>query len=482
MTGMTPRAFLFCAPFSFTGVLMDFGPQLIVESPGDFKVFTDIFVQRYPKYGVKLYTPGATWKTRNRSLNDGEVKQHLNGDKAVGVVAQWYCEFGAVDFDDREKSEVQEIRASMGFDDKNSLLCTSESDNSYHLLFRPSLNGKPPPAKRFYNAFKVQANENRVEIYPQKNRIFRLPFGRGQELATIAGHLFTQPELLHEFLKLETYEITQLETQKDFDFKGRTIGQGLTLQTYSGFMAEAAGYYQHGLQAPSTRHWAQFCVAALLYRKYNLPPDQVCREVWKWIRTKHNGFSKDIIGYPQRVKYEIKKQVEWLYYNNDLDQNYPDTVHNNYRGYLAKDDLPLILEAAGGSLPRCKFLFEVVKFFYPRKFQVNLSSRELLQRWGSWRTYSRYTKELEQKGLVTRGQSYQVADEDKGIAGRSKSFQLHWPFKSPSECFFIEGRSVETFNEFVKFTISDPREFRQLLQANGSARTTALEAVRGIYR
>jgi hypothetical protein len=461
---------------------MDYGPQLIVESPDDFQIFTDIFVQRYPKYGVKLYTPGATWKTRNRSLNDGEVKQHLNGDKAVGVVAQWYCEFGAVDFDDREKREVEDIGASMGFDDKNSLLCTSESDNSYHLLFRPSLNGKPPPAKRFYNAFKVQAKEQRIEIYPQRNRIFRLPFGRGQELATIAGHLFTQPELLHQFLELEKYDITQLEPQKDFDFEGRAIGQGLTLQTYSGFMAEAAGYYEHGLQAPSTRYWAQFCVASLLYRRFNLPPDQVVREVWKWIKRKHNGYSRDLVKYPDKVKYEIKKQVEYLYHNSDLDRNYPDTVHNNYRGYLAKDDLPLIVEAVGGSLPRAKFLFEIVKFFYPRKFQVNLSSKKLLQRWGSSRTYYRYTQELEEKGLVTRGRSYRVTDDKKDIAGFSKTFQLNWPFKSPSECFFIEGRSVETFDEFVRFTVSDPREFRQLLQANGSARTTALEAVRGIYR
>jgi hypothetical protein len=461
---------------------MDAEPYLIAESLEDFQTYTSIFCQRHPKYGLKAYAPGASWRTINKPLHDDIIKKHLNGLMAVGTVAQWYAQYGVIDIDDRTKEEAEAIRAALGFDTSNSLLIESESPNSWHLYFRPTLNGRPPPITRFNKAFRVKAKEQGVEIYPQKNRIFRLAFGRGQEIATTTGFLFTQVDQLHEFLKLEPFDITQLEIQKEFDFQGQTLGSSiLTLPTYSGFMQEAQYLYEHGLQAPSSRHNAEYSVAWLFYRR-NIPPELVCREVWRWINAKSNGFSKDLVRYPDKVKYEIKKQVKWLYDNSDMERRYPDVVHNAYRGFLAKDDLPLIVEAAGGSLPRCKFLFEIVKFIYPRKYEVNLSSRKLLQRWGSSRTYYRYTQELEEKGLVTRGQQYRVTDKDKGVAGFSKSFKLNWPFKSPSECFFIEGRSVETFDEFVKFTVSDPREFRELLQGNGAKRTAALEAVRSIYR
>jgi hypothetical protein len=462
---------------------MDAEPYLIAESLEDFQTYTSIFCQRHPKYGLKAYAPGASWRTINKPLHDDIIKKHLNGLMAVGTVAQWYAQYGVIDIDDRTKEEAEAIRAALGFDTSNSLLIESESPNSWHLYFRPTLNGRPPPITRFNKAFRVKAKEQGVEIYPQKNRIFRLAFGRGQEIATTTGFLFTQVDQLHEFLKLEPFDITQLEMQKEFDFQGRSLGSGLILPTQNGFMSEAQYLYAHGLQAPSTRQGdgAQFKVAVLLYRAFNLPPQVVEREVYKWLKAKNNGYSKDIVNHPEQVKREIKRQVYELYSSADVTKNYPDVVHNAYRGFLAKDDLPLIVEAAGGSLPRCKFLFEIVKFFYPRKYEVNLSSKKILGRWGSPGTYYRYTQELEEKGLVTRGQRYRVADDEKGIAGVSKSFQLHWPFKSPSDCFFIEGRSVDTFQDYVKFTVENPLDFRELLQAKGAERTAALKATRSIY-
>jgi hypothetical protein len=452
---------------------MDAEPYLIVDSPADFDIYTQTFIQYIPKYGTKAYIPGAHWQTIRRPLNDGVVRQHLNGNRAVGVISQWYCRYGVIDIDDRTKAEAEDIRAALGFDAKNSLLFKSESPDSWHLYFRPTLNGQPPPVGRFNNAFRIQAKDRRVEVYPQKNRVFRLPLGRGQELATTTGFLYTQTDLLHEFLKLEPYDITQLEAQQDFDFQGRAIGQGLILPTHNGFMAEAAGYYEHGLLGPSTRHHAQFCVAALLYRKYNLPPDQVCREVWKWICTKHNGFSKDIIRYPQRVKYEIKKQVEWLYHNNDLGRAFPDQVHNGHNGYISKQDIPEIIEAAGGSMPRSRFLFYLVKYINPRRFRPFVPVHfDRFVEWGAQRTYTKYLNELEAKGLVKRGSAYSV--------GRfAKSISLKWDFKT-SDSILIEGRAVDTFEDALKLTHS-ASDFRELLQAKGAERTAALRATRSIY-
>jgi hypothetical protein len=321
--------------------------------------------------------------------------------------------------------------------------------------------------------------------------VFRLPLGRGQELATTTGFLYTQTDLLHEFLKLEPYDITQLEAQQDFDFQGRAIGQGLILPTHNGFMAEAAGYYEHGLLGPSTRHHAQFCVAALLYRKYNLPPDQVCREVWKWICTKHNGFSKDIIRYPQRVKYEIKKQVEWLYHNNDLGRAFPDQVHNGHNGYISKQDIPEIIEAAGASIPRARFLFYLVKHMYPseRRYRsiVNVYHKDLIT-WGSSRTYLKYLQEFEQKGILKRHDTYRTKKLSEELTKKFnrpfdpffKPISLNWKFKT-SDAVLIEGRAISSFEAAVRLTLPDPRDFRELVQGKGAERTAALKATRAIY-
>jgi hypothetical protein len=112
-----------------------------------------LFVQRSPRFAKKSYRPGARWATIHRRLSNKMIRGHLQHEYAIGTLSRWYPEVGIIDIDDREKGELDEIRDKLGLDASNSMLCSSESKDSYHILFRPKLNEKPPTTKRLYDDF-----------------------------------------------------------------------------------------------------------------------------------------------------------------------------------------------------------------------------------------------------------------------------------------------------------------------------------------
>jgi len=454
-------------------------PQLeitqIIDSPEYFEKYTKTFVQRRPLFGWKSFSPGARWSLAHQALNDTEIKKHLKGEQAIGTLGPWYPQYALLDLDHKPATIAEEIRAGLGLNDKNSMRFSSESLDSWHILFKPHLNNEPPPLTRFNNVLKKEAKKLDIEVYPQKKRVIRLPFGRGQYFEDrTTGFFLNQVELLDEFLKLDPFDITGLEEQQSLKFKG-TIGQRIPLPTASGFIQNATYLYDHGLQGPGTRHNAQFAVAVLLYRKMNFSPDQTVDEVWKWVNEKHNGQSRDILRHPQQVKREIIAQVQWLYHNTYFQRQYPDVVHNNHHGFIHKDDLPGILEATRGNVPRSRYLFHILKYCYPRQHRISVNIHtDKLRQWAGTRTSLQYLKEFETQGILKRGSQYQV---DRF----SKPLFLNWPFRPVSECAFVDGRTVETFQDFVRYCHTNPRDFRDLLQSKGAERTTALKATKTIY-
>jgi hypothetical protein len=96
-----------------------------------FRSYINLFVQRIPRYAVKK---SRSWTTKTKPLSDRPVQAHLAGQYAVAVLGKWYPEFGILDIDDRQRETVDEIREELGLDDKNSMLISSESPDSYHIL------------------------------------------------------------------------------------------------------------------------------------------------------------------------------------------------------------------------------------------------------------------------------------------------------------------------------------------------------------
>ena len=435
---------------------------------GPFRSYVDLFVQRIPRYAVKK---SRSWTTKNKPLSDRPVKAHLAGQYAVATLAQWYPSFAVIDIDDRPRGVVDEIRDKLGLEEKNSMLFSSESPDSFHLLLRPEYSSKPPTIRLLGNIFHNFCLQNGVEIYPQATRAIRLPFGPCQE------------PLDFEYLGLDTWEAKLFWFQKldAFDLRGVRGQQYLLDLALPDKPAiphlledNPAALFQHGLQAPSSRNYAQFKILYWLWRR-NVPRETAQDMVWAWVRKRHNGFSKDIISHPSAVRKEIGRQAGCIYDHYDLARVYPDSTHNLVTGFISKHDVENVIRVARGSLPRMRFLFHLVKYCAPRRYRTFVNvHRDRLIEWGNNRTYGKYLREFEEQGILTRGRSYQP-----GVF--SKAIKMVWPFKSSSDAVLYDGRSVEDFEGTVRLVFT-PEEFRVLIRNAGADRGWSFKMIRKIWK
>jgi len=432
-----------------------------------FNEYIDFFIQRTPRFIVKLKGDNTSWRTKNKVLEDKYVKAHLDQQYSIGTLAKWYPPCAILDIDDRFLEYVDEIKDKLGLDAFNSMLCSSESTNSYHLLFKPTYNNKPPTVRLLGNVFKPFVKQNNIEIYPQANRPIRAPFGLEQFCLDFEYKgLKTWEEKLYWLKRLNDYDIATVPYYQ----------QGLDLSFMKDKLPdcyeEGKLLLQFGLQQSNSRNDAQFKVLYYLWRN-EIPPNEAKRIVWVWIKTKHNGFSKDIITYPINVKKEIERQANRIYSTYELSYIYPDETHNGYNGYLTKPDIADIIRISKGNLPEMKFLYQVVKWCYPRRHRtfINLHS-DKLEEW-SKRNYMKYLDELKKKGIIQRSKSYQV---DKF----SKSIDIKWDFKDTKDAILDDNRSPNSLKNTIKLSYK-PEEIKALLETAGVKRTTAIEMIKKIY-
>ncbi len=432
-----------------------------------FREYTGLFVQRSPRYAVKM--AGRPWTTKKKPLPDRPIEAHLRGQYAVASLGRWYPEFAVLDVDDRPRGTVDEIRESLGLDAADSMLFSSESENSYHLFLRPEFREKPPTLRLLNSAFKEFARVRGVEIYPQPGRAVRLPFGPIQRpLDPEYSTLEKWTDKLFWFQKLNAFDISTVRGQQySFDF-------ALPIRpAIPSVMGEAAELFEHGLQSPGSRHESQFKLIYFFWRR-NIDPETTRAAVWEWIRRKHNGFSRTILERPGQVQAEIARQVDHVFGKYEFGRVYPDRTHNSFNGFISEPDLERIVRIARGSLPRMRFLFSLVKYYYPRRFRpfVGIHTDKLIE-WASRRTYQKYFGEFEAAGIVSRGSKYSP--------GRfSKNIRIEWPWKSEGEAVLFDGRAVDTFADSVRLVFR-PGDFRGLLEAASVKKDSAYRTIENIW-
>ena len=427
--------------------------------------YSESFVQRTPRYAVKRIG-GKAWRTRWGELSDDTVGEHLDGEKAVASLGRWYPGHAIIDIDDRELAVVENIRDRLGMDDSTSFLCTSESPDSYHLVFRPTYNGRPPTIRLLNEILEPFAASVGVEIYPKPTKPARLPFGRLQRILDPGyEHLEDWNHKLYWFQKLDPVELRGMPASQTYLPLLDPV-QKCGVGTYY----EGQEYLTHGLQHPSSRNHAQFCVLYYLWRR-NMPIEAAIDTVWRWIQESHHGYSKDILRHRQAVHDEIVRQASRIWSNY---RAYPDDPNNVHFGYLTAEDLPEIARIAGGSLPRMRFLYSLIKFAYPRRYRGRIPIHsDLLLDWGSPRTYLRRLAELEQKGIVARESSYFVGSFAKHLV-------VNWPWRD-APAILVEDRAPLTFEDTAREGF-DPRDFRALLTASGMKPSNASTYTRQVYR
>ncbi|MBA7523219.1 hypothetical protein ES705_15342 [subsurface metagenome] len=453
----------------------------IIIRPGEatFKEYLDVMIQRIPKH-LRKALGRKRWRTQNWVLSDSRIRDHLEGKYDIATLGRWYPEYAILDIDSRTKREVDEIRETLGLDELNSMLMKSESEDSYHLIFPPEYHGKPPTLNLLKDSFMEFCKSKRIEIYPQRRRPIRLPFGPHQPLLDIEYmRLESWKEKLYSFQKLNPFDLGSVKYhQLIFDFEP---GPGKLLLPTNIFQ-EAQDLLDHGLQFPSSRHDSQGLILFYLWRK-NIPVENAIEIVWNWISEKHNGFSKDILRSPRYVRKDIESQAHWTWNKYQVSQVYPDSTHKKHHGYITEPDIPDIVEATSGSWPRMKFLYNLIKFSYPRRHRRLISiHRDRLVKWSSTETYQKYLNELGEKGIAERGSAY-LAEGLPGSRGFAKNLKLNWKFRSSNEAIMHEGRATETFEGTIKFMFKKkPYEFRQQLIKVGVKQSTASERINSIWR
>lgn len=418
------------------------------------KLYIENFIQRRPRYAVKQIGK-KPWKTKKKPLSDRPIKAHLNGQYYVGVLGKWYPGFAVLDIDGKGKDNAEEIREKFKLNIDNSMLNTSESPGSYHLLFPVSYNNKPPTIKLLNEALGPYAREHGVEIYPQPNKPIRLPFGRNQKMADFEFvHLDSWQEKLFWYTKLDPLDLRDIPNQQlslDLNIKP----DNGKISTYE----EGKFLYEHGLIEKHSRHDSQFKVLYFLWR-HNIPIQNSIEMTWYWIRDKHNNNSEQILTNPRQVKKEIIRQANWIYANYDLSGIYPDEIHNIYKGYLTKSDIERIIHISKAGLPKSKFLFNLIKYCYPRRHRGFIRIHSNFLREWSFRNYQMYIEELQEFGIIKRYGSYKVDSY-------SKSISINWNFRDTSLAIITDNRAPETFEETIRASYK-PEEFRELLIKAGS--------------
>ncbi|MBA7494891.1 hypothetical protein ES702_05469 [subsurface metagenome] len=428
--------------------------------------YASTFVQRIPRYTVKL-KENKHWRTKKKFLVDTPIKAHLLKKYCIGVLGKWYPEYSILDIDNVTLEEPERIRDKLGLDPANSMLCSSESPDSYHILIRPSYNNKPPTIRLLQNTFKLFVKQNNIEIYPQANRTIRLPFGYNQDCLDI-GYIYLKSweEKLYWFLKLDDFDLSDIPyQQRELDLTYENPG-------IPDVFKEGEYLLKNGLQIKNSRHDAQFKMLYNLWRR-NIPVSQAKIIVWFVIKNRHNGFSKTIITNPGECKKEIDRQAARIYDTYEHSYIYPDETHNINNGYITKKDIADIVRI-NTNLPRMRFLYNFVKYCYPRRDRnfINIHSDKLIE-WSSTENYIKYLDELNKLEIVKRGNKY-VKN------GFSKSININWNFRNSKEAILDDGRSPNTFEDTIKLS-HKPEEFKALLKKAGIKRTTAIETVRRIF-
>ncbi|MHB8278773.1 MAG: hypothetical protein ACYDIA_14120, partial [Candidatus Humimicrobiaceae bacterium] len=226
----------------------------------EYKEFINTFIQRQPRYTVKF--KDSKWKTKQKYLVDLPIQAHLEGQYYIGTLGKWYPGFSVLDLDDTSIDDVERIRDGLSLEPSNSMLCSSESPGSYHILFRPSYKSKPPTIRLLQNILKPFGAQNNIEIYPKQNKAIRLPFGAGQDCLDIEYlHLKDWKEKLYWFQKLDNFDLSTIPYQQQ------------ELNLYIPVQRQKAGAYQigkelleTGLTGYNSRNESQFYILYYLWK------------------------------------------------------------------------------------------------------------------------------------------------------------------------------------------------------------------------
>jgi len=421
-----------------------------------FSSYKESFVRDFEgPYAIQW--PGGRWKTRYKKVSDPLIRAHLDKKYWLATKAPWYPRYAYIDLDEPSGGDLERILAALNLSDGQYCLCTSPSwkeSGNLHLIFAPRYRDRPVTKKLIFRALRERVKGAGAELYPQTRRKFRLPFGRDQYLvdAEVGAPLpYSWREALYWVQKLDHYPLEELSHQLELDLKVPRVETWVKRE-------EAEGLLEYGLPGPGTRHNSCLILAIYFFR-LNWDQSDVRAKLKRWLRAKHNGFSKEINkGNWRIVDREVDEIVNWTYEHYGRAKVYPDTTHN-LEAYITKPDMNFIGEVFPGDIVNQRRLFKLICYYRPRSYYPYV----FIPRWRWWEIagrkehYLSFRADLESRGLLETINSYQVG-------GYPKRFRLYIPRASISERVEEDKRAIQNFDEAVFRVFGSVRDVRDALR------------------
>jgi hypothetical protein len=385
-----------------------------VELSADQKTFAKLFAREFtaPHGRQHLYNSERTdWITYHQPTNDRLIKAHLDGDFWLGTRAPWYPTVWNLDIDRPTTERLGKIYERFdlyGIAESQRAIMTTPSfsaSGNHRIYLRLERDDRPVTFTRGYEVLK-NSFADICEIYPQQNRIDRLPCGKDQDLLGDNGQVLSNlnwQQEMHHLLKIDPTPIETLQYQPsllpDPELDARDHPRTWKPKT------EVAELLENGLQAGIPRSEAQYEILNYFWRA-NIPPFEAAEKVKVWIRTKHNGFSKEVnLGLLSRVDAHIDRQTGWIYARPA--PIYPDAMDGLQRA-LTRADLEFAAKVFPGNAVRQKQLTALVSYYRPRRHHEFV----FIPFW-FWRdeiahkdTYKTLIEELETKNILEVNRHY----------------------------------------------------------------------------
>ncbi|MBA7530374.1 hypothetical protein ES705_22577 [subsurface metagenome] len=403
--------------------------------------FASIFCPYYlQNYGVQYDHESHRWCYKHKNPSTLLIKGFFSGDYWIAVPPTWYVRQAFIDIDNPLTTPDESVRKALNFSDSELLTMSSpgyKKEGRTHQMFFPRYKGNFMTLKLLQDSLGPSVKSIGAELFPRGRRLFRVPCGLNQHILDENGNplRLSPEEFMYYCDKIDPYEITDKITHQT-SFLPELYDN--TTDPYADrivFSHDARLLEKHGLQGSPGRHDACLTLARF-YIRNNITPDNAIRIIRRWLRKKHNGYSKEInAGRWWKVDNEIVDIVSWAY-ENCPPSFLPDSLHNLQSGLVTPEDVRFSADVFRGDWINIKRTIALLQYCRPRKFFPWIYIPfNVWDKIASRDHYVEYKNTLSKKGIIINSRT------DYSVGHYPKSFRIALP-KSFSPPITYDGRAA----------------------------------------
>ncbi len=419
--------------------------------------FAGLFAPYYlNNYGIQFDYDSHKWYYRHRNMCCHLVKGHLTGNFWIGVPSTWYTHFGYIDIDNPLSTPVDHVLELLRLDDSEHYKMSSpgfSKEGKIHIIYKPQYKFNDITRKLYHDMINPLVKSTGAQLFPQGNRIMRLPRGRNQSILDENGIPLDQSpeEFMFWIDKLDYYETSEKITHQTSFLRELYSDTTDPFSECTVTIDDARMLEKIGLFHDSSRHNACLTLAIYYYR-LDYSPEKSIRKLKKWLRKKHFNRSKQINkGRWWFVDNEIEDIVSWVYekYSGSF---LPDSTHNFKYGLATPEDVQHAVSLYRGDWINIKRTIALFKYCRMRRFfpwiYIPVSVWDKI---ASHKLYIDYQNDLLKNSVITNVRT------DYHAGRYSKSFKITQP-RSVSPPIADDNRAVTNVTTLLLRTFGTPRE------------------------